>query len=468
MPFRAERLKVSRRSRTGVTREEEAAAEDSLDSPLLRAGNRAVAGLLAPPAPAIQRYVGWRGKDVVTAGYGWNVDERAVGGIRRIPLEGLAEGIQTKKAKRWVWDDRKAGKGHYEDESTEVSLSTEKAQGRAIVLVPDALDATKPIEVVVFLHGYTEDTGRPFAGWRALSKPPPAKPKSKVEQLRQGMDSKDVAPVRDVALDEAAHQLEASGQKQTVIVLPQGGLHSQFGKAGTANFNAGKYVPEIVTRLHREGVWKNAQKQPVDEEPGVRRVTMAGHSGAGATLAGMVSGASGSSAVTGDLVLYDAINGPGELAAFKAWARKRLDEALLVIKDPSITTEATLTYLRGAQKLRGYFTAGYANAYVKLEDDIRDWFAAHAAELGSWAPCLRANFSLTPVGLHHEELMRGVVAGVARGPAGNILDALRGLKLPVWKTTAACPAIPPPLPGSKYAPKPVQKPKARARVKAGR
>src|ERR671923_1335292 len=100
-----------------------------------------------------------------------------------------------------------------------------------------------------------------------------------------------------------------------LIVLPQGGLHSQFGKAGTASFNAGTYVPEIVTRLHKEGVWKNAQKKPVDKEPGVRRVTMAGHSGAGATLAGMASGAGGSSAVTRDLVLYDAINGPGELAA---------------------------------------------------------------------------------------------------------------------------------------------------------
>ena len=275
-----------------------------------------------------------------------------------------------------------------------------------------------------------------------------------------------MAPVRDVALDEAAQQLEASGQKQTVIVLPQGGLHSQFGKAGTANFDAGKYVPEIVTRLHKEGVWTDAQKKPVGKEPGVRRVTMAGHSGAGATLAGMASGA----AVTGDLVLYDAINGPGELAAFKAWARKRLDEALVVIKDPSINTEATLTYLRGAQKLRGYFTAGYTGAYVKLDDDIRDWFAAHAAELGSWAPCLRANFSLTPVGLHHEELMRGVVAGTARGSAGNILDALRGLKLPVWKTTAACPPIPAPFPGSRYAPKPVPKAKAKAKakVKAGR
>ena len=40
-------------------------------------------------------------------------------------------------------------------------LSSESAKGKAIVLVPDGLDATKKIEVLVFLHGFTEDSGRP-------------------------------------------------------------------------------------------------------------------------------------------------------------------------------------------------------------------------------------------------------------------------------------------------------------------
>ena len=133
------------------------------------------------------------------------------------------------------------------------------------MLVPDGLDAKQKIEVVVFLHGYTENTGRPYAGWRTLSMPPPGKGKApkkdeQLERLRQGVDKDDTAPVRDVALDQAEQQLEESGQAQQVIVLPQGGLHSQFGKAGDSNFDSGAYVAEIVTRLQTEQAWKSHGK----------------------------------------------------------------------------------------------------------------------------------------------------------------------------------------------------------------
>src|SRR4051794_36203872 len=108
---------------------------------------------------------------------------------------------------------------------------------------------------MVFLHGFTEDPSeRPFAGWRALAKQPVVdKTKLKpaalakletLERLRTGKDSTDTAPVRDVALDQAEAQLEESGQKQLVMILPQGGLQSQFG-----SFDPGKYVAEIVRRL---------------------------------------------------------------------------------------------------------------------------------------------------------------------------------------------------------------------------
>lgn len=54
-------------------------------------------------------------------------------------------------------------------------LSWESAAGKAIVLVPKSINAnaalkdpTAKVAVVIFLHGHTENTGRPFAGWRAL------------------------------------------------------------------------------------------------------------------------------------------------------------------------------------------------------------------------------------------------------------------------------------------------------------
>jgi len=138
------------------------------------AGNQAVTAMLeakrAAPAPGIQRAIGW--KDASTEGYGWNVQEHKVGKIRRFPLEGLAQGLQQESAKRWVRGKGKE-KGHWADESTMLAgLSPESAKGKAIVLVPEALDATMPVEVLIQLHGYTEGTHRPFAGWRALRRVP--------------------------------------------------------------------------------------------------------------------------------------------------------------------------------------------------------------------------------------------------------------------------------------------------------
>lgn len=438
---RADRVAVAQQGRT--VRAKRRSATPTTESRLLGAGNRAVAQLL-------QRYVGWRGKDVVTAGHAWNAGERAVGKVRRIPLEGLAEGLKNETASKPVYD-KATKKWSTVQESTKIgSLSTESAVGRAIVLVPDGLDATRSIEVVVFLHGHTEGTHRPFAGWRALTG-------QKLTGLRQGIDKDDVAPVRDVALDQAPQQLDESGQTQTVIVLPQGGLHSQFGKPGDYSLSA-KYVDEIVARLQSEKAWLDAKKQPVATAPSVGRVVMAGHSGAGATLAGMANQRAGTAAIGGDLVIMDAINGPGELRAFKTWARARLDADLGVLTDSATDEAAKLAYLRTAPKLRGYFTSGYRANYHLLDDDIADWFDDHAAELGAFAPCLRTNFMLVPVALEHEELMRGVTAGAARGKAGNIRDALVALHPPLRKSTADCPAMPARLSGKK----PKSRPKAKA------
>jgi hypothetical protein len=392
-----------------------------------RIGNQAVQRLVA--GRPLQRAVGWTG-DVVTEGYGWNTGEKAVGHVRRIPLEGLSEGLQQESAQVWNKD-----KQEFETESTKVkSLSPESAKGRAIVLVPDGLDATKKIEVVVFLHGYTEGSFRPFAGWRTLKMPAAGKPRpgqkksaddEQLERLRGGIDAGDTAPVRDVALDQAEQQLEESGQSQLVIVLPQGGLHSQFGKAGTATFDASTYVAQIVGRLLTEKVWTDGAGAPVSTAPDVARLTMAGHSGAGATLADMAK----KDKISGDLVLYDAINGPGELGAFKTWALAHLDADLAVLADPGKSDADKLDYLGKAQKLRGYHSnsSGYKAQYALLQTAIDGWFKTHAKQLGAWAASLRANYVLTHVPVAHEELMRGVAAGTARAGAGSIADAIRGL-----------------------------------------
>lgn len=400
-----------------------------------RAGNRAIAGLLSSVPRAIQRRVGW--SDASKEGHAWNAPEgrRSVGKIRRIPLEGLKHGLEEETAQRWVKE--KGGGGHWEKESTMIgALSPESAKGKAIVLVPESLNPKDEIEVLVHLHGYTEHSGRPFAGWRALST------KAKKTPLRQGVDTGDVAPVRDVALDQAAQQLEESENSQTVVVLPQGGLHSQFGKRGDYNFDSGAYVSDIVSRLQTEGVWETAPK--------VARISMAGHSGAGATLSKMARESvdreagkkpGSTSTLTGDLVLFDAIYSSTELQAFQDWALMRLNQDLAVLKGPG-SKEDKLGYLRTAQKLLGYYskTPRYRGNYEVLDGVIQKWFKDHAVELGAFATSLRANFAIVHIPVGHEELMRGVPAGQARNGSGGILDALRKLHPPAAKTAASTPA----------------------------
>ena len=334
-------------------------------------------------------------------------------------------------------------------------LSSESATGKAIVLVPAALDAGKPIEVAVFLHGHTEDRGRPYAGYRTLVDPAPSTKGQKpwlAEQLkrfRQGVDAQDTAPVRDVALDQAAQQLEESGRTQLVFVLPQGGLHSQFSKDGKKDFEAGPYVKEILARLKAEKRWTDGKGTVLDVIPTVSRITMAGHSGAGAALSKM---ADRKGALTGDLVLYDAINGD-EIDAFKRWVTKRLNEDLAVLADPAKSDADKLAYLRDAQKLRGYTTNSYISAYIALDDHIAEWFRNNKRKLGPWAACLRANYTLDFVGVSHEELMRGSRAGQPR-PAGTgtILDAIKGLHPPAYGSPGACPPIPKSLRQRRYGP----------------
>jgi hypothetical protein len=380
------------------------------------AGNRAVARLL-------QRKVGWT--DASKKGRKWNLDEQAVGKIRRIPLEGLSEGLGSN--------------------ARIPALSSEGAKGKAIVLVPDGLDATKQIEVMVFLHGFTEDQSiRPFAGWRALdNQPKGAGPLMK--SWRQGVDPADlpgvpdVAPVRDVALDQVEQQLQESGRKQLVIVLPQGGLTSQFDKNNAMAFDSKAYIKQIVTRLQAESVWKDAQGKVAPKEPDISRVIMSGHSGAGAAL----SSAAKAGEITGDLVIYDAING-SQLKLFKDWALTRLEEDLVAIKqivaDKSKTDADVLSYLQGAKKLRGYTTDYYIDQYLKLDDAIQSWFDASKTELGKFAGCLRANYFFEYHHIEHEELMRGSVAANKRAPGtGTILDAIKALHAPRPKTAASCP-----------------------------
>jgi len=453
---------------------------DTLSAAILNlqrtAGNQAVLSLLRPVQRGLD--VGWSHPS--TEGRAWNKGQTEVGEIHRIPLEGLSGGLKADAAK-------KGGK----DKAAIPELSSESAPGKAIVLVPKAIVAPNPdakvpepkIDVVIFLHGHTEDVStRPYAGWRALN-PEAGKWKGKgdedfVHSLRHGLPDEagkpqDTAPVRDVALDEADQQLQESGSTQTIMVLPQGGLHSNFG-----DINPGAYANEVIGKL------KKLLNTSASPDQIVGRITMGGHSGAGATLAKLalasidndkaakeaarraaklgqpVDPPKPAPPLTGDLIIFDAIwrskDSNWQLPAFKAWALMRLNNDVEALTGK--TTDADKEqYLREAPKLRGYYSTekphggSYKDIYGELQAAIDDWFKHHADALGHYAGCLRENFNVDhPVPVSHEELMRGVKAGESRDVKvwrfhlrrGSILDALKALDPKAVAAGGTCPPLP--------------------------
>lgn len=277
---------------------------------------------------------------------GWNQGERTVGRVRRIPIEGLKLGNQTK-----------AGR-----EDTQ-----ESATGRAVVLIPADIDPAKPVEVLLHIHGW----GR---GLREAG-----------------------GQVADIAEHRIAQQIEAASyegasnaagsaklKRQLIGVMPQGGSKSQFG----SNFNADNYLAEVFSNLSASGAWGQGVTGPASASS----VVLSGHSGAGQLISQMMRG--GANQLPSNLhevVLFEAINGPNELAQVKTWVigqlnrdKRELGAAAAQAQDPASGEQNQLTYLKTSLRFRGYHTGSefYAPNYNKLETSLNEWFSANANALG--------------------------------------------------------------------------------------
>jgi hypothetical protein len=334
--------------------------------------------------------------------------------IRRIPLDGLTKGYQ------------KEGKhGH----------TAESAAGRAIVLMPQSLDVNKPVEVLLHLHGWG-------VGYRLRTKPH----EDNIKGLEQDT-------VRDVAIDKTQAQLEASGRKQMIGVLPQGGTHSEFGD----KFNSDDYLRDLFRRLEEIGVWPKGK----DLEKSISNVVLSGHSGAGGTILGIESNKGmvrdksrlpNRIGRLAEVVLFDAINGEGQLKQVTIWALAQLN-ADLKASEAQGTPDEQVKYIQSTgMRFRAYYTPssigpkqekkdgkkvwldeekkkpkfilnddgtpkmfGYAVDYPKLKTAIDNWFSARAKETvgGKKAhnsdvlAAMRANYEVSPVakGVRHEQII---------------------------------------------------------------
>ncbi|MBW3664440.1 MAG: hypothetical protein KY469_15170 [Actinobacteria bacterium] len=358
-----------------------------------RFGNRAVQRSLLP----LQRAGGWR--TGVTAG-GWNAEERRVesGSIRRIPIDGLPLGHQ---------DPTRSG--------ASAVLTGESAAGRAIALVPERLDPTQPVDVLLHFHGHAETKSRPYAGWRQRTKD---------------------GTVRDVALDRIGQQIEASGMPQLVGLLPQGGERSDFGQT-----QSGAYVRAVFSRLEEVGALAGGAK--------LGRLILGGHSGGGRTVGRNLPRGKrkGGGVAPAMVALFEAINGHGERAVIESWLFEQLDALRKVLTDPAVAPPQKEDALARAPRLRAYYRPGspmYRPIHEKLAANIAAWLGRHAEAMQPYTARVAELAKVEPIATTHEKMVRttlGSALGAFKGGAGAT-PAPAPASAPGPSAGSAAPAIP--------------------------
>ena len=350
---------------------------------------------------------GW--SDADKRGSSWNSGEKDIGTMRRIPIEGLDIGKQS------------------EDAAGNAALTEESAAGRAILVAPQGIKSTLPVDVMVHFHGYTETANRPYAGWR---------------------QNKTTGAVRDVALDRVEQQLQAAqGEHQLVAILAQGGTRSEFGEGGGKYaLDPAGYARAVLDKATEIGAWG-----PHAPNPDMGRTILSGHSGGAHTISHALAAelvkpkkgkkgskskgkaktqAKGKSAFA-EVVLFDAITGSGELDTFIEWVGARLDFDLAAI-NAAPTPTAKSAYLASSTRFRGYY-ASYKAYYLTLKESIIAWFRKNYRELGPYAEELWTHYQVIDTGMSgsgHEYVMRGSAPGSKKHGRGNITDAIEALGSP--------------------------------------
>jgi hypothetical protein len=252
--------------------------------------------------------------------------------ILRIPIEGLTQGNQKNSMTREVVDNPGTPQQKVRNEAVGTA---ETAAGKAIALIPDALDATKPVEVLFHLHGHNE-------GYREIG-----------------------SSVRDISLDKIEQQMLASGHSQMIGVLPQGTTKSGWG----SNFNSDVYIAEVLGKVVTEKKWENP--------PSIARVILTAHSGGGNIMEDILKPANAGQLPAGmqELALFEAINGPNELAAVKAWVEAQITKDVNALM-PGAAKIDHKAYLAKSMRFRGYYTpkGDYVKRYQELDTHIKNLY----------------------------------------------------------------------------------------------
>ncbi len=272
---------------------------------------------------------GW--PDASDKGAAWNDRiPKQVGKIWRIAIAGLKGGT-TKPFK-----------------GGDSAHTTETADHRAIVLIPDGFDSDsgKQVEVFLYFHGHTEAWRRQYAGYRQRSFKPTD------EMKKAGWVSDDT--VRDVALDQVEDQIELSGHRRMIGILAQGGPQHQFGE-----INADVYIKDVLERVNAE------YPAHMKKVPSSWKVFLSGHSGGGFEVDAILSNDSRKPANLKAIILFDA-------EAMSDDIRQRMTDDLKFLADPAKSDVDRTAYLANRTHVRAFATSnkdkltGYGAKYIGL------------------------------------------------------------------------------------------------------
>ncbi len=297
-------------------------------------GNASVTALLTGTLPTVQRRIGW------PAPVGTKNDDRhTIAGVDRYPIYGLTGGNQLPRTPK-PKDPKKEKDNSWMDHD-----AIEKADKRAIVLIPQGLKPEAKPDVLFELHGH-------YIGWR----------EGKV-------DNEDSGAVKGNTRDQSAEGIVQSLPRNMIAVLPQGTAKSWFG-----NIDPTSYIAEALAMI--EG-WEGAK---------TGRLLFSAHSGGGGTLdprlgppmekadkkweAGRAKRQADWKAKLPaglrEIALFDAINGANEFNSVFGWLLDSITTDIETLKGMKEADQAK--YVDSIVVFRGYYEKGYAWAYKPLQE----------------------------------------------------------------------------------------------------
>jgi hypothetical protein len=333
-------------------------------------------------------------------------------GLTRLEVHGLKYGV----------DDFQGTYG--DDASKEREKTKESPSHMAVVLVPGTLDPAKPVQVILHFHGWGFRGVDPYAGYLVAAKG----------------SSAPEGTVRDVAQEHWEQQIASLNGHgaQVVAILAQGRGKSDFG-----SFPTFEYVRDVLEKSGRSELVKLAEGENYS-------VVLSAHSGGGSTKVVPILGKG--EAETADrtklkaqvpsttehrvinklqpvdlVVLYEALNGDGDVGAVMDWVRSELAQLVPDLSGPDRTKALAATPV-----LRAFYGKGgyYVNRYRWLACLIAEEIDARvpAADRQDVSDRFRVIEVAGPKGenVEHEH----VIAGPGAASTGSLADALTAARDP--------------------------------------